>query len=570
MRNNKIVGGRYELLKEVGRGGSSRVYLASDLNLNKTWAVKEIRKKSFIEGFETHVSLLAEANVIKSLDHPALPRIVDIIEDDTYYYIVMDYVEGQTLQEVLKKKGPQGQEKVVFWAKELTHVLGYLHSQDPPIIYRDLKPGNVILQPNGHLKIIDFGTARTYKEGKTRDTSPLGTRGYAAPEQYAERDGLSGQSDARTDIYNLGITMYELLTGKFPSGAPYRYTPIKELVPDASEGLVNIIMKCIEFDPQNRFQSAEELMYALTHIEQMDTRYVAERRKKLRMAIIPIVAGLVMIFSGAGTYAADNFIKANSYEGLIAETTDTQQHIENLEKAIELMPENPQAYKLLLKEYSKSSDITEEDAGDIMKICSEGLSKIDPESEEYLEINYLLGESMLVYYKGTTDQSLRSKIMMARPYFDAVTKSGKTEYEKYDISRAYSNLASFYEDYVIDSGNSFVFDAGKSEYRNLIKECYEAADLLEKPQNKNASRLRLTTYAVILSIIDTQKAELAANVDKKKVDALLMKVRNGYSSVSVKNSELVSAREAGIEQCARIGKELEKAYRENEKETGGK
>ena len=122
--------------------------------------------------------------MMKKLDYPSLPRIVDIIEKENVIYVVMDYIEGETLSSVLSKEGAQPQEVVIEWAKELCRVLDYLHTQNPPIIYRDMKPANIMLQPNGNIKLIDFGIAREYKEQNLADTVSLGTKGYAAPEQF--------------------------------------------------------------------------------------------------------------------------------------------------------------------------------------------------------------------------------------------------------------------------------------------------------------------------------------------------------------------------------------------------
>ena len=136
---------------------------------------------------------IAEANMMKKLDHPCLPRIVDIIDRKNVIYVVMDYIEGEPLSKILEKYGAQPQETVIEWAKELAGVLEYLHMQDPPIIYRDMKPANVMLQPNGHIKLIDFGIAREYKEQNVEDTVSLGTKGYAAPEQFGGKGQIHGQ-----------------------------------------------------------------------------------------------------------------------------------------------------------------------------------------------------------------------------------------------------------------------------------------------------------------------------------------------------------------------------------------
>lgn len=170
-----VIAGKYEILTEIGHGGMSVVYLAMDTHLNKQWAVKEIRKKGNGRNDEVIVnSLLAEANMMKRLDHPSLPRIVDIIDNGVTIFVVMDYIEGESLDKILAEYGAQPEELVVGWAKQLCDALSYLHSQKPPIIYRDMKPANVMLKPEGNIKIIDFGIAREYKEQNLADTTVLG------------------------------------------------------------------------------------------------------------------------------------------------------------------------------------------------------------------------------------------------------------------------------------------------------------------------------------------------------------------------------------------------------------
>ena len=257
-----IVGGKYEILKVIGKGGMSVVYLAMDKNLNKQWAVKEVKRVANDAKNDVVVnSLLAEANLMKKLDHPNLPRIVDIIETGETLFVVMDYIEGESLEKIVQLYGPQPEEVVIDWAKQLCMVLGYLHNQNPPIIYRDMKPANVMLKPEGTLKVIDFGIAREYKIDSLKDTTNLGTRGYAAPEQYEGK----GQTDQRTDIYCLGVTLHHLLTGKYPEEYPYELIPITEFNPMLSGGLERIIMNCTQRNPENRYQSCDELLYDLEH-----------------------------------------------------------------------------------------------------------------------------------------------------------------------------------------------------------------------------------------------------------------------------------------------------------------
>ena len=228
-----LIDNKYKILNKIGQGGMSTVYLAMNERANKQWAIKEIRKDAMANSEVTLQSLKNEIEMLRNLSHPNLPSIIDIIDYDDSLLIVMDYVEGNTLSKAVNEYGPQPQEYVIEWAKQLCNVLGYLHSQNPPIIYRDLKPGNIMLKPDGTIVLIDFGTARQYKEENTEDTTCLGTRGYAAPEQF----GGHGQTDARTDIYCLGSTMYHLVTGKNPSEPPYEMYPIRYWNGALSQGL---------------------------------------------------------------------------------------------------------------------------------------------------------------------------------------------------------------------------------------------------------------------------------------------------------------------------------------------
>ncbi|MGN0342799.1 MAG: protein kinase [Roseburia sp.] len=277
-----VLDGKYEILKEIGQGGMSIVYVAMDNRLNKQWAIKELKN----DGTQSVEMLLKgierEANILKKVDHPVLPRIVDIIDKDGTVYVVMDYIQGLALDKILKQEGAQPQDKVIEWAKQLASALDYLHSMNPPIIYRDMKPSNVMLQPDGRVKLIDFGTAKEYKVDNIADTTALGTRGYAAPEQFGDAQGRGiYKTDARTDVYCLGATLYHIVTGMNPSEPPYEMRPIREWNPSLSSGLEAIILKCTQPNPQDRYQSCSELIYALEHYHELDSGFRKKQSRKL-------------------------------------------------------------------------------------------------------------------------------------------------------------------------------------------------------------------------------------------------------------------------------------------------
>lgn len=304
-RVGTVIGGKYEILKKIGQGGMSIVYVAMDIRLNKQWAVKEIKKSKKQETETLLRSLQMEANILKKVDHPVLPRIVDIIHSDGTIFVVMDYIEGRTLNEVLKREGAQPQEKVVEWAKSLCSALDYLHSMDPPIIYRDMKPSNIMLKPDGKVKLIDFGTAKEYDEESLADTTALGTKGYAAPEQFGDSNGKGiHRTDARTDIYSLGASLYHIITGKNPCEPPYMITPIRYWNPTLSSGLEKILMKCTKANPDERYQNCTELMYALEHYQEMDDAFRKNSLKRMRSffvsAGLTVCCGIVAIVGFIG------------------------------------------------------------------------------------------------------------------------------------------------------------------------------------------------------------------------------------------------------------------------------
>lgn len=346
-----LVDGKYKILNKVGQGGMSVVYLAMNEKANKQWAVKEVRKDG-IKDFEVvKQGLVAETDILKKLNHPNLPSIIDVIDTDDSFIIIMDYIQGNSLNKALDEFGAQPQEHVISWAKQLCDVLGYLHSRTPAIIYRDMKPANVMLKPDGNVTLIDFGTAREFKEKNLADTTCLGTVGYAAPEQF----GGMGQTDARTDIYCLGATLYHLVTGMNPCEPPYEIKPIREINPSLSGGLERIILKCTQRDPNDRYQSAEELMYALEHYEEIDDIYRKKQRRKLGSFITTLSLAVVFgITSAWGYFSAEN-VKKGNYDNILVEAgyeTDAQKQYEMYKQAILIDPTRTDAYLAINKSFT--------------------------------------------------------------------------------------------------------------------------------------------------------------------------------------------------------------------------
>jgi len=258
----KIINGRYRIIESLGAGGSGKVYKAVHINLNTYWALK------FIPSHEEFAE--NELEILKNLNHPVFPRLVDCIHEADNTILVYDYYEGPTLKQLIEQEGKIGQERVCRWAIQILDALSYLHANSPtPVIYRDLKPSNLIVLPDESIKLIDFGSARLYKNNGSDDTVYLGTPGYAAPEQYG-----FGQTDERTDIYNFGMTLFHLLTGNHPLNTETSMIGKQLDAAGVSNKLKAIILKCTEADPDRRYANTYEIKKAFIKMEPRSVRSV--------------------------------------------------------------------------------------------------------------------------------------------------------------------------------------------------------------------------------------------------------------------------------------------------------
>ncbi|MBC8059761.1 MAG: protein kinase [Clostridiaceae bacterium] len=300
LKINEVFNDKYKIIEVIGQGGMGIVYLAEHTYLKNKWAIKEI-----LYDENGPVDLLAESNILKQLDHSSLPKIVDIVKEHNTIYIVMDYIEGMSLKQALTESKKFSEKDVVSFGKELSEVFIYLHNHQPkPIIFRDMKPDNVMITRDGKLKVIDFGIAREFKEDSVQDTVVGYTKGYAAPEQQNKQT----QSDGRTDIFSLGVTLYHLITGKSPYEPPYDFTKVRAVDSSLSEGIETIIRKCVQLNPEDRYQNAEELLYDFNNIHKLNSTYkraVKSYFYKKSVSFVLFLAFSLLTFSGVNTMASE-------------------------------------------------------------------------------------------------------------------------------------------------------------------------------------------------------------------------------------------------------------------------
>ena len=448
-----VIDGKYKILNVVGKGGMSVVYLAMNERANKQWAIKEVRKDG-MQSFEVvKQNLVAETDLLKKLNHPHLPSIIDVIDCDDTFLIVMDYIEGNPLSKALETSGAQNQDDVIEWAKQLCDVLGYLHSRKPPIIYRDMKPSNVMLKPDGNVMLIDFGTAREFKYSSVADTTCLGTQGYAAPEQF----GGHGQTDARTDIYCLGATMYHLVTGHNPATPPYEMYPIRQWNPMLSSGLEEIILKCTQRNPEDRYQSCAELLYALDHYRDLDIENKKVQSFKWKTFLASFIMTIVMLVGTIGFSAGLTVQTSSTYESYIA-NGDSAVSQDAAEKfyldAINVDPANPLAYQKLLERCTSDSKLSEDEYNTIKDEIYEHENELKSKyPSEYADnVAYKLGQALYFSYVPSSQKSESENFSMAgitvsQRWLDIAQKMGSTEQIKHraellsSMSKAYQNMS---------------------------------------------------------------------------------------------------------------------------------
>lgn len=491
-----VIDGKYEVLREIGRGGMSVVYLAMDTRLNKQWAVKEIRKKGNGKNDEVVVnSLLAEANLMKRLDHPSLPRIVDIIDNGLTIYVVMDYIEGESLDKILNEYGAQSEEMVIGWAKQLCDALGYLHSQKPPIIYRDMKPANVMLKPEGNIKIIDFGIAREYKEQNLADTTVLGTKGYAPPEQY------SGQTDARSDIFALGMTMHHLLTGIDPRSGE-AYAPVRQWNPELSEGIEIIIDRCVEPAAENRYQSCSDLLYDLEHPELITKGFKKKQKRKLWSFIISLSLCAIMTIAGVALNLTATAVNNKDYDVNIS-SSDPAKYF----AAVEIYPDRVDAYNMLIEYYknhnAENSDITK--VGNTIEANADSLDLSDP---EIADMYYDMGKLYFSDYDG----SFKSRAVSAKNFFK-VAAEADVSFDKKEIAECYHSICNFMTNQSTTSEHSL------DDYNALFEEISSAMSTVDRATDNEANYDKISLYYVAMLLINDQ-AEYMAGVGFERQTAL--------------------------------------------------
>ena len=456
-----VVLDRYIIEGIIHTSGMANVYKVSDKNLNKFWCLKEIIKSEAGRNMVEYRSLLNEARILKSLNHSSIPRIVTIEEVGDTIFIVMDYVDGMSVKTWLQTKGVIKQAVVVKWIKQVCGVLIYLHNRKNPIFYRDMKPDNIMIQEDGNTRLLDYGISVEISEKHKVIEEPLGTKGFAAPEQKL----VGSPYDLRSDIYALGKTMYYMLTGLNPSVIGDNLRPIRDVDSSLSVGLDVIIRKCLEPNPEDRYQSAEELLYALNNFDKLDTNY---RNKAMRK--VKITGGL---FGLSLFLFITSFIPLGLYSSHIndlyrerVETAYQTGRTEDYLKAIELKPVVLEPYLGLIDTYKVDGVFSKKEESSLLNLVNPNLSSIKKD-KQYGEVSYNIGKLYWFYYEGTDGDIVGSRWFKEAIDNEYNSKDAKIYYDlgnfKKNISMAIteSSDAGMYKEYLENLKSAKDIDSGE-------------------------------------------------------------------------------------------------------------
>jgi len=266
-----ILQDRYRITKLIGQGGMGAIYQADDTRFSNRVCVLKEMLDNFTDLEQRDIAVknfLREADVLASLHYHGIPEVYDRFSEGNRHYLVMEYINAFDLEQKLEQRDePFNEKSVLNWASQICEILSYLHEQEPPVIYRDMKPANLMLTKEGKIYIVDFGIARFFNP-KTKGTM-IGTQGYAPPEQYR------GLIEPRSDLFALGATMHHLLTGRDPQDeAPFSFPPVRKLNPHISVPTEKLIAKALEKDVSDRFESANDMLKGILKVTSNNPEFV--------------------------------------------------------------------------------------------------------------------------------------------------------------------------------------------------------------------------------------------------------------------------------------------------------
>lgn len=526
-----VVGLRYKVVDLIGTGGTASVYLVNDLKLGVYLAMKEVVVTTTSRGKMQFDMVIKETDLLKKFSHPTIPKIMDVmrVNETSSLYIVMEYVDGGSLYEhakgIFASGGQISEDKIIHWGIELCDVLGYLHEGcENRVIYRDLKPQNIMLNSRGDIKLLDFGISRELTEGYDyKNTIQLGSIGFAAPECTLE-EGF--WFDERSDIYALGRVLYYLATGHYPGDRSKPVVPIRRYNETRSIGLEKIITKATETDANLRYQSVGEMLYDLENIDKLGVEYNRRMNFRFRSLIGLAVASVVFFTSGGIATYAQSKQEANTFSNLLTLGVANKDSAKIVE-AIKLRPTELKGYYNLIDVYKVDGVFSPEEANEFSKVLLSNLQDLR-NVNGYGDLAFDIGR-LYWFYQGDG-----GAVQSITWFEDAVNYgSGNSK-----VAKVYLELGKFKKDIV--SSVAEASDAGMYRtYWGALKELFD----LEVSNDM----MKLTLVRTVFDTLDIYGYQL-------KDDGIS---RDEMSSLYEKSSKVLDSTYPTTTQLKELKKDLE-------------
>lgn len=536
-----VMGDRVKVTETLSVGkGMSNVYLATDLNLGKTWVLKQIidpntkrglvDNKTFKKYQLEYDSLIHEAKIMQSLEHQGIPRIA-FLEEDPYTkstFILMDYINGKDAQHFISTYTMVEEELAVKWVRQLCGILSYLHNLQNPVVYRDIKPSNMMIARTG-VHLIDFGTAEVITPDKKYPKYALGTPGYAAPEQVNKSNPLTTQSD----IFAIGATLYHLLSGKIPNAriakldekgnpvldergkkvmlalnpkeGPY---DLLKVFPDASPGLDLIIKRCTQPNLADRYQTIEEVIEALSNYTILDKASRGKMRRQIHTVYAIGVLSALLIGGSAVPYVMHNDYVNNLYSNSV-EAAEKSGNIDDYVTAISQRPANLDPYFGMISAIQSDGTFSSEEEVELLGLINPNLTEIKNQ-ERFPELAFEIGKLYWFYYATSEDvSSLEGRVQSTKWFEDAIDGGF---YGENDIAKTYHSIGTF--DQTISGAVREAEDGGKySEYwDNLVEAKSKAKGEIVQLQINIAISDAINNYGYRLNTDGVPRDEVDAQV----------------------------------------------------------
>ncbi|HHX38158.1 MAG TPA: serine/threonine protein kinase, partial [Clostridiaceae bacterium] len=381
------------------------------------------------------------------------------------------------------------------------------------------------------------------------------TKGYAPPEQHGSR-----QTDERSDIYALGMTLHHLLTGVDPRPADYIYVPIRQWNPSLSGGLERIIDKCTALDPSDRYQNCNELMYDLSHYEEMDASYQRRNKAKLRYFLTAVAVVIVMTLTGIAGQILKAYEINTQYEQLISvsQATDYDKKIESYLAAMDLSGSDPRAYLQLLRAYQETGHFGDEESNEFNAHFNRNKAAFDPHSEVYLEMMYEAGSTYLFLYSGS-DNTFRTRILKAYPFFKQVADSEVKDNPYAAVANSYALLGEFYSDFVVDATS--VREPTRDAYEELLQSLALCLETVDRYESDDAAYIKLVMYRELSNLLHDHRNGLATTgVERDQVIGILNEIQEKTKTLSVTQAVSLDLQEIIISTHATYVEDIERSY----------